>query len=76
LKDKCIRDRYYELWTDSRMEIPHERFVIKARRMGARFPFGTNGRTEKVVGALEFSRALARKCQLAAKDVFVPNAKK
>lgn len=80
---KCGRDRYDELWTDSRMDtvvaaavknrvaveinslyqIPHERFVNKARRMGASFSFGANGRTEKVVGALEFRVKSRRACK-------------
>jgi histidinol phosphatase-like PHP family hydrolase len=57
---------------NSMYRIPSRRFVTRAKRMGARFSFGTNGRTADVIGALDYSLETARACGLSPADIFVP----
>jgi len=57
---------------NSMYRIPNRRFVARAKRLGARFSFGTNGRTSGVIGALDYSVEIARQCQLATTDIFIP----
>jgi len=57
---------------NSMYRIPSQRVVERAKQMGARFSFGTNGRTAKTVGALDYSFELASRCNLSVKDLCVP----
>lgn len=52
--------------------IPSPAFVRRARDAGARFTFGTNGRTEEIVGVLDYSVRVARACDLTADDLWLP----
>ena len=61
---------------NSMYKIPSRRFVARAKQMGARFSFGTNGRTSDVVGVLDYSFETARQCQLTASDIFIPVSRK
>ncbi len=57
---------------NSMYRIPSQRFVRKARDLGAKFSFGTNGRTAQTVGALDYSFETARQCQLTRERIFLP----
>ena len=57
---------------NSMYRIPSPGFVRRAWAAGARFTFGTNGRTEGVVGVLDYSVEVARSCGLAAADLWLP----
>jgi histidinol phosphatase-like PHP family hydrolase len=71
----AVRNRA-ALEINSLYRIPARRFVAKAREMGAKFSFGSNGRTAEVIGALDYSFETARQCQLAAADMFLPRTAK
>lgn len=56
---------------NARYRLPSERFIRKAKEAGATFAFGTNN-GGKDLGQLAYSRMIARRLGLAAKDMFVP----
>lgn len=54
--------------------IPKPAFVARAKAAGAKFTFGTNGRTEDIVGVLDYSVGVARQCGVTADDLYRPAA--
>jgi histidinol phosphatase-like PHP family hydrolase len=58
---------------NSMYRIPSQRFVARAKRMGALFSFGTNGRTAAIIGKLDYSFEIAKRCNLVSDDIYIPN---
>ncbi len=56
---------------NARYRIPSEAFIRKAKAAGVKFAFGTNN-TGSDLGQLEYSRMIARRCGLTARDMFTP----
>ncbi len=56
---------------NARYRLPSERFIRRAKAAGATFAFGTNN-GGRDLGQLAYSRMVARRCGLTAKDMFVP----
>ena len=54
-------------------KIPNEKFVRLAKASGAKFTFGTNGRTPETAAVLDYSIDMAAKCGLSKKDMFTPD---
>ena len=53
------------------MRVPHEEFILMAKRAGLKFTFGSDTRDEKT-GRLDYCRRVAARCHLTEKDFFVP----
>ena len=56
------------------MRVPHEEFILMAKRAGLKFTFGSDTRDEKT-GRLIYCREMARRCGLKERDFFVPKRK-
>ncbi len=55
---------------NSMYKIPDDRFIQLAKKMGAKFSFGTNGRTKEIVGELSYSLDCVKSCALQKTDMF------
>lgn len=55
-------------------QLPTLPFLRLARAAGAKFTFGTNGRTAATIGQLDYSLAMARELRLTAADLFIPRS--
>ena len=53
------------------MRVPHEEFILMAKRAGLKFTFGSDTRDEKT-GRLDYCKYIAKRCGLNEKDFFVP----
>ena len=56
------------------MRVPHEEFILMAKRAGLKFTFGSDTRDEKT-GRLDYCRKVAAQCGLKKEDMFVPKRK-
>jgi len=57
------------------VRVPHEEFILMAKRAGLKFTFGSDTRDEKT-GRLDYCRYIAKKCELRERDFFVPREMK
>ena len=57
---------------NARYRIPSPAFLMRAKRAGATFSFGTNNGSRKDLGNLEYCREMIVKCGLTPDDMFVP----
>jgi hypothetical protein len=57
---------------NSMYRIPNRRVVSAAKQLGAKFSFGTNGRTTGEIGALDYSFETALACGLSSANIFLP----
>lgn len=51
--------------------VPHEEFILMAKRAGLKFTFGSDARNH-TVGRLDYCQRVARRCRLTEKDFFLP----
>lgn len=51
--------------------VPHEDFIIMAKKAGLKFVFGSDSRNH-TVGRLDYCKRIAQRCNLTEKDFFVP----
>ena len=56
------------------MRVPHEEFILMAKRAGLKFTFGSDTRDVKT-GRLDYCRQMAARCGLKQSDLFVPKRK-
>lgn len=56
------------------VHVPHEEFILMAKKAGLKFTFGSDSRNH-YVGRLDYCRRIARKCGLTEKDFFLPQHK-
>lgn len=54
------------------VHVPHEEFILMAKKAGLKFTFGSDSRNSSV-GRLDYCKRIARTCHLTEKDFFVPN---
>ena len=59
---------------NSRYRLPSPAFVKLAKKMGARFAFGTNNGGAEL-GTCEYARKMIKECNLTKKDMFIPEAR-
>lgn len=57
------------------VRVPHEEFIIMAKRAGLKFTFGSDGRNH-LVGRLDYCKYVAKKCRLTEKDFFIPRSRR
>jgi len=50
---------------------PHDKFILKAKKEGLKFTFGSDSRNQNV-GRLAYCKQVALKCGLTASDFYVP----
>ncbi len=53
------------------MHVPHEEFILMAKRAGLKFTFGSDSRNHHV-GRLDYCKQIAQRCSLTEKDFFIP----
>ena len=53
------------------VRVPHEEFILMAKRAGLKFTFGSDSRNH-YVGRLDFCKRIAGQCSLTEKDFFIP----
>lgn len=53
------------------VQVPHEEFIMMAKKAGLKFTFGSDARNH-TVGRLDYCKRIAKKCGLTEKDFFVP----
>ena len=56
---------------NSRYKLPSPAFIKLAKKMGAKFAFGTNNGSAEL-GTCEYARKMVKECNLKKKDMFVP----
>jgi hypothetical protein len=59
---------------NSRYKLPSPTFIKLAKRMGAKFTFGTNNGGADL-GTCEYARQMVKECRLTKSDMFVPEPK-
>jgi len=53
------------------VHVPHEEFILMAKRAGLKFTFGSDARNHHV-GRLDYCKRVAKQCHLTEKDFFIP----
>lgn len=53
---------------------PHDKFILMAKEQGLKFTFGSDSRNMNA-GRLDYSKAVAKKCNLKKEDFYIPVAK-
>ncbi|HOB84025.1 MAG TPA: hypothetical protein PK816_09010 [Candidatus Cloacimonadota bacterium] len=56
------------------VRVPHEEFIIMAKRAGLKFTFGSDTRDQKT-GRLDYCKYIAVKCGLTKNDFYIPERK-
>lgn len=56
------------------VQVPHEEFILMAKRAGLKFTFGSDSRNH-YVGRLDYCKRVAKRCQLTEKDFFIPRSR-
>lgn len=51
--------------------VPHEEFILMAKKAGLKFVFGSDSRNQ-TVGRLDYCKRIAQRCNLTEKDFFIP----
>jgi hypothetical protein len=59
---------------NARYKLPSKTFIQRAKKAGVKFAFGTNN-GDKELGHLEYSRRMAKQCDLTEKNMFTPEHK-
>jgi hypothetical protein len=59
---------------NSRYKLPSPTFIKLAKKIGAKFAFGTNN-GDAELGTCEYARQMVRECNLAKKDMFIPETR-
>lgn len=54
--------------------VPHEEFILLAKKAGLKFTFGSDAR-DHTVGRLDYCNRMARTCRLTERDFFIPKRK-
>ncbi len=57
------------------VRVPHADFILRARKAGLKFTFGSDARNH-TVGRLDYCRQVAAQCGLSERDFFLPKMKR
>jgi len=68
---KVLADNDVALEINSRLQLPSEKILRRAKEAGVKFSFGTNNVTPDF-GRLDYSLEMAKKLGLTYKDMFMP----
>ena len=67
----AARSRNIAIEINDTVHVPHEDFILMAKKAGLKFTFGSDSRNH-TVGRLAYCKHIAKKCQLTEKDFFIP----
>ncbi len=67
----AARSRDIAIEINDTAHVPHEDFIIMAKKAGLKFVFGSDSRNH-TVGRLDYCKRIAQRCNLTEKDFFVP----
>ncbi len=67
----AARERNIAIEINDTVRVPHEEFVLMAKKAGLKFTFGSDARNH-TVGRLDYCKYIAGKCGLTEKDFFIP----
>ena len=70
----AARARNIAIEINDLVRLPHEEFILMAKKAGLKFTFGSDTRDQKT-GRLDYCKYMAAKCGLASQDFFVPTRK-
>jgi len=68
---KALKDHGVALEINSRLELPGERVIARAKEAGLRFAFGTNN-TDEHLGRSDYALHMSEKLGLQPEDIFLP----
>lgn len=71
----AARARNVAIEINDLVRVPHEEFILMAKRAGLKFTFGSDTRDQKT-GRLDYCKYIAAKCRLSKKDFYIPERKK
>lgn len=67
----AARSRDIAIEINDTAHVPHEEFILMAKKAGLKFAFGSDSRNH-TVGRLDYCKRIAQRCHLTEKDFFVP----
>lgn len=70
----AARARNIAIEINDLVRVPHEEFILMAKKAGLKFTFGSDTRDQKT-GRLDYCKQVASKCGLTKKDFFAPERK-
>lgn len=70
----AARSRNIAIEINDLVRVPHEEFILDAKKAGLKFVFGSDTRDQKT-GRLDYCKYIAAKCGLTKDDFFVPARK-
>lgn len=72
---EAVRSRDIAIEINDTAHVPHEEFILMAKKAGLKFTFGSDSRNH-TVGRLDYCKHMAKKCQLTEKDFFLPKKRR
>lgn len=70
----AARARNIAIEINDLVRVPHEEFILEAKKAGLKFTFGSDTRDQKT-GRLDYCKYIAAKCGLTGNDFFIPARK-
>lgn len=70
----AARARNIAIEINDLVRVPHEEFILMAKRAGLKFTFGSDTRDQKT-GRLDYCKYIASKCGLTQNDFYTPDRK-
>ena len=67
----AARSRNIAIEINDTVQVPHEDFILMAKKAGLKFVFGSDSR-KHTVGRLDYCKRIAQRCNLTEKDFFIP----
>ena len=67
----AARSRDIAIEINDTVHVPHEDFILMAKKAGLKFVFGSDSRNH-TVGRLDYCKRIAQKCNLTEEDFFIP----
>ena len=71
---EAARSRNIAIEINDLVRVPHEEFILMAKRAGLKFTFGSDTRDQKT-GRLDYCKYIAAKCKLTKDDFYIPSRK-
>ncbi|SEG15591.1 PHP domain-containing protein [Parabacteroides chinchillae] len=67
----AARSRDIAIEINDTAHVPHEDFILMAKKAGLKFVFGSDSRNH-TVGRLDYCKRIAQRCNLTEEDFFIP----
>ena len=72
---RALKENEVALEISARYKIPSEDFIMRAKKSGIKFTFGTNNSGKDDLGRLEYCLEMAKACDLGPDDLWSPEMK-